>query len=159
MSNPEPVAYMPNREARRGFTRQHKQYRLTFDGTVLDGLVATVRSVPVGTMLQIAEMASDGAEFTPEGLKTLGALFELLADSLVDWNLQDDDGNPTPATIDGVRSLDMDEALLLIREWMKAAAGVSGPLDQPSSGGEPSAVVSLPMEPLSANPSSSPTPN
>jgi hypothetical protein len=159
MSSAEPVAYMPNREARRGFTRQHKKYRMTFEGTVLDGLVATVNSVPVGTMLQIAEMAADGAEFTPEGLKTLGSLFELLADSLVEWNLQDDDGTPIPPTIDGVRTLDMDEALLLIREWMKAAAGVSSPLEPSLNGGEPSAVASLPMEPLSANPSSSPTPN
>jgi hypothetical protein len=141
----------PNREQRRGFRRQRKRYRLRFEGTSLDGLVVVMESVQIATMLQIAEMASLADELTPEGLQSLGVMFELLAEALIEWNLEEEDGTPVPATIDGVKSLDLGDAMLLIKEWMGAIGGVDRPLDQGSTGGGPSAVASLPMEPLSAS--------
>lgn len=140
----------PNRAVRRaGYRRKAKEFRLHFEGTSLEGLEVHMHSVPVGTVLQIAELAGLADEFTPEGIQTLGMLFQILADALIGWNLEESDGTPVPASIDGVHTLDLDEALLLIQHWIQAVAGVARPLEQPSTGGGPSPVESLPMEPLS----------
>jgi hypothetical protein len=135
-----------NREQRRSFKRDKRQYRLHFEGTVLDGLVALVKSVPVGTMLQMAEMAALVDGFTPADISTLGMMFEILADALVEWNMVDDDDQPVPTTMEGIRSLDMDEAMLLIQKWMEVTVGVPGPLDPGSTAGAPSPVASIPMD-------------
>lgn len=161
--------HAPNREQRRaGYRRKTKQLRLTFEGTALDGLVVVMRSVPVGTILELAAMAELAQDFTPEGISKLGEVFELVAQALISWNLEEElcdghgaveceicpEGSPTtimpvPASLEGIKSLDLDEALLLVQSWTQAAAGVSAPLDQPSPGGSPSAVAALPMEPSS----------
>lgn len=159
----------PNREQRRaGYRRKTKALRLHFEGTELDGLEVTMRSVPVGTILDLAEMSELASKFTPEGVQKLGEVFELLAQALLSWNMEDElcDAHadmdcevcppdaprtvvPVPANLEGIKSLDLDEALLLVQHWTQAAAGVSGPLAQTSPGGSPSAVASLPMEPPS----------
>jgi hypothetical protein len=132
-----------------GFKRQSKEYRLHFEGTELDGLVVHVKSIPVGAILDLAALAELANEVTAEGLKSFGLMLATLADAMVSWNLEDDDDQPVPATIEGIKTLQVGDAMLLIKAWMDAAAGVSGPLDRPSTGGSPSPVVSLPMEPLS----------
>lgn len=137
----------PNREQRRAsFKREKREYRLRFEGTQLDGLVVLVKSVPVGTMLQMAEMAALVDGFTPEDIGTLGMMFEILADAIVEWNLVDDDDQPVAPDMAGVRSLDMDEAMLLIQKWMEYTVGVPGPLGQGSTAGAPSGVASIPMD-------------
>lgn len=149
---------VPNRETRRaaGFRRQRRQFRLRFedDSQGLLGLVATVNSVSVGSMLELVELADMADEVTVEGLKAVGDLFAMFAGALVEWNLEEEDGTPVPTTVAGVKSLDMDQAMALVKKWMEAAAGVAGPLGPTSTGGEPSAVLDLPMEPLSESPGS-----
>jgi hypothetical protein len=159
----------PNREQRRaGYKRKTKMLRIHFEGTQLDGLEVLMRSVPVGTILDLAALSELATEFTPEGVKKLGEVFELVAQALVSWNLEDElcdahaapdceecpEGAPTttvpvPASLEGIKTLDLDEALLLVQYWTQAAAGVAGPLGQSSPAGKQSAVASLPMEPPS----------
>lgn len=129
-----------------GYQRKTTTYRLTFDGTDLDGLVVQVRSVSVGTMLDLVALADADTRKTAD----LAIMFDTLGDALVEWNMEDD-GVAVPADRAGVRSLEVPEAMTLIKAWSAAMQEVSGPLDQPSTGGVPSAVLSLPMEPLSAN--------
>jgi hypothetical protein len=174
MTDTTPNGHAPpvrNREQRRaGYRRKTRQLRLTFEGSNLDGLEALMRSVPVGSILDLADLSDMATEFTPEGLKKLGEVFELLAQALISWNLEDElcdahavneceecpPGAPTtivpvPATLEGVRTLDMADALLLVQQWTQHAAGVAGPLDRSSSDGRPSAVASLPMDVESPN--------
>ena len=154
----------PNRAVRRGFRRKEKLLRLRFEGTQLDGLEATVRPVPVGLVFDVAEMAelsdpTTGTDTDTSGAKATAEMFRAFADSLVEWNYETPDGVPIPPTLEGLRSLDIDEAKDLIQAWMQAAAGVSGPLEQNSTDGRPSGVVSLPMGPSSRNPQSFIAPN
>lgn len=163
------------------YKRKVKQLRLTFaPGTALgpdpetgtDGLVALMRSVPVGTILDMAEVADVANQFTPEGMKALGKVFGIVADGLIEWNFTEDVckeheavecetcppatvfERPVPPTLEGVRSMDLDEALILVQEWTKAAAGVADPLGPASDAGKLSALHSLPMEPATASPQS-----
>jgi hypothetical protein len=129
-----------------GFELAAKEYRLTFEGTDLDGLIVQVQSVSVGTMLDLVDLA-DAENRKPADI---AKMFDTLGDALVSWNLTRQ-GEPVPADRAGVRSLGVPEAMTLVKAWSTVMQEVPAPLDQRSSGGAPSAVLSMPMEPLSAS--------
>lgn len=77
---------------------------------------------------------------------------EEFADSLISWNLEEDDGTPIPCTRDALfTKVDNDLALSLATEWIERLGGkVDAPLQQSSPDGEPSPAPSaIPMAPLS----------
>lgn len=141
-----------------GYKPEPKLYRLRFDDH--PGLIVRARSTSAGAFLEIADL-SDTAR--ADDSAAIRELFRKFADVLVSWNLDysmdgplDDtgelawlEGDPVPPTWAGLMTQDLDMVLTLIEGWMTAVAGVSTPLAQPSSGGSPSLVESLPMEPLS----------
>jgi hypothetical protein len=75
---------------------------------------------------------------------------EKFAESLLEWNVQEEDGTPTPATRAEFFKLDPDLGLALATEWLEILGGkTDAPLDEPSTSGEPSPVASIPTETLS----------
>ena len=152
-----------NREQRRdtqaataGFKPARKRYRLRFEGVDgLDGMQVTMRGLGVAEFFDLAEVAA-AANTNPSALKRediadMRSLFEMIAAGVVDWNLLDDNDQPVPVTVEGLLAQELDLVLALADAWMNAMVGVPGPLDQRSTGGAPSEVASLPMEPLSAS--------
>ena len=76
---------------------------------------------------------------------------EEFGDSLIEWNLEDEAGNPLPCNRKSLFAIDNDLAFALATEWIAVLGGkVSGPLPQSSPSGEPSPVESIPTEALSA---------
>lgn len=145
-----------------GYKRKPKVYRLHFEDDDMSGLIVEVRPSSVGTMLDTADLASMASVFDgismknirPEDLEKIGELrklFDSFADSLVSWNLEDEDDNPVPATREGVYGQDVDFILEIIGAWAEAVGGVNEDTKAESSNGLPSQVALLPMEPLSAN--------
>lgn len=149
-----------------GYRPEPKLYRVTFDDH--PGLVVRARTVSVDKFMAISELADkDGRD-----ADDLTMLFTEFARVLTSWNLDyntdgpviDQEtgqrawyvGEPVPTTLEGVLSQDFDFMLQIVLGWMEAVAGVPAPLDQPSSGGPPSLVESLPMEPWSPNQANSP---
>ena len=131
-----------------GYRAPRKTFRLVFEDEDRAGLEVRARSASVGRLLEIEE--KDGAE-------SVRMLFEAFADALEGWNLEDEDGNPVPATLAGLMSLDLDFATDLVAAWKEGITGISGPLERKSNGGAPSpdgapAELSIPMEPSSASP-------
>ncbi len=117
--------------------RLNRTYVLDFSGTALDGLVVKMAATSVATA---AEIRSTGEA---------PALADLIAANMVEWNYEDADGNPVP--VEGAAiAAELEEAVLaaIAREWYKAAVGVTAPLDDASTSGEPSPEVSIPMEDL-----------
>lgn len=131
-----------------GYRRQRKIYKLTFDKH--PGLVVRATSVSAGDFLAITELTEQ--DMTPDVAKELFARFSSV---LLDWNLQDEDGTPVPATPEGLLSEDWDFVMEILDAWMDAVAGVAAPLAQPSSGGSPSLMASIPMDVQSPSPPSS----
>lgn len=125
-----------------GYRREPKVYRLVFDEH--PGLVVRTRSASAAMVFEVTTLQN--AELT---VATIREMFELFAGVLVSWNLQSEEGEPVPATVDGLMGEDFDFVMMVIQAWIEAVTGVSAPLDQPSSSGSPSLVGSLPMEPLS----------
>lgn len=154
--------------------RKVKQLRLHFEDGPLgpdpavpgdEGLTVLMRSVPIGTIFELGEFASIGDQFSAEGMAAMTKVFEVLSSAVIEWNLTEGRcplhdsaeckecpeasfiDHPVPATLEGVKTLDLDEAQLLIQRWTESAAGVSAPLAQPSGGGRPSGALDLlPME-------------
>lgn len=135
-----------------GYRPKRKIYDLDFTGTEYDGLKVTVRGVSTGQALDIDAARVDGGDEAMRGM------LELLAEQLVDWNIEDDDGQPVPANLDGLRAQDIGLNLAIVNAWQTAMAGVPAPLESGSTSGEPSLVASIPMETLSPPQSSTAVP-
>ncbi len=133
-----------------GFKAPRKLFVLKFEDEKYEGLVVKAKSLPVGQFLEMGELASgfaksDKKSFDP---KIVVEMFSIFSKSLHEWNLEDDNGDPIPTTVDGLQTLELDFVMLLVEAWMDAIASVSVPLDKKSNNGGTPSTESLPMEPL-----------
>ena len=114
-----------------GYRRQRKVFRLRFEDE--PGLEVHVYSVPLGTITGMLDMVKD---LSAEGVRRGGAevlaqvdeLFGVFVGALKEWNLELEDGTPVPATVDGLKTQDLDFCLELVLAWMEAVGDVSAPL-------------------------------
>jgi hypothetical protein len=133
-----------------GYRPKRKTYRLDFTGTEYEGLAVTMRGLTVGEELELEELRSqDGG-----GRR----IFEMMTGLLVEWNVEDDNGQPVPATLDGICTQDSTLVMAILDAAQQAASGVPDPLPNGSPSGEPSPVASIPTETLSPSLESSAVP-
>ena len=135
-----------------GYKRGPRIYRLIFDDPEYEGLEVRASSLTIRRMRELMNLQDTNTDDPAEAGKATDKLFTTFADCLISWNLEDELGNPVPATLDGIESQESDFILPVITTWMETISGATGPLDQTSSDGEPSLVESIPMEALSQNP-------
>lgn len=145
---------------------KRKVFSLSFsDDSDLAGATVKVRSISWGELEGLFAVAgsvgaalAEGATaetligaLDPQDVTQMTAIFAKFGDALVEWDLEDEDGTPIPATREGLASLDADVALEIIDPWLEAVQGVRAgtPLPAGSGSGATSPEVSLPMEPLS----------
>lgn len=147
-----------------GYQKKTKVYVLKFQDEELEGLVVKAKSVSIGSLLGLIDASKLGrGSLNPEDLSKLDGLFDTFASALLEWNLENEDGEPVtfdPIKVDGVRETpreakarvlkeqDLDFALDLIMAWLDAIVGVTGPLGQQSSGGNQSPEEPINMETL-----------
>jgi hypothetical protein len=138
-----------------GFTPEKTIYKLVFDDPRLNGLEVRARKANMGDILyfgraeEIAQEMAGGQLSDVEAAEKLREMYERFANIVVDWNVEDDDGEPVPISVDGFLSQEQDFLNMIIAAWMRAGTAVPVPLAQPSSDGDPSLVASIPMETLS----------
>ena len=117
-------------------------YNLVFDD--LDGLEVKAHGTSVG---QVRRFVTFGEEASfAETLE----MFDAFAKALISWNLEDDAGEPVPATVQGIEEFP-DSVLMskIVNTWVRTVSGVDDELGKGSSSGGPSLEESIPMEPLS----------
>lgn len=132
-----------------GFRLEPTQYDLVFEDPKLNGL-----RVSMGDMSLQQIMDFDAVRFTPvttiEGSnKRTRALAETIAAHVVDWNLIEKDGSPTPRTAEGLLSHDQKIQLAIVPAYAMALRGVPDELGKESTNGAPE--DSIPMETLPPN--------
>ncbi len=134
-----------------GFQPPRKTYVLDFEGTDLDGLTVKARGASLGQFLALGQLAEDAdqAEGAAGESAAISAMLALFDELLVEWNLDDENGVRIPATAEGMATLDPSQVMAIIGAWQRAVAAVPVPLKDASTGGSPSVVRSMPMEPLS----------
>lgn len=111
---------------------------LEFAGTDLDGAEIKFRSMSIG---RLNEYLDADTSFEDE--------VTMVAEYLISWNLEDQDGAPLPANEEGLLALEEPAYKLIASEWIKATRGVTAPLDHRSIGGSSSpepVSESIPME-------------
>lgn len=128
-----------------GYREQPQTIKLKFaPDDKLYGLEVRLRGLSIGEYLKLTGLdGSDG-----EGI---GGGIQRFAESLIEWNLEDADGQPIPTTLEAVQQRDKELILRLATAWLDAVNGVheGDPLPASSPGGEPSLVASIPTETLS----------
>lgn len=146
--------------------RPGRVYRLVFSDTdpVLPEVVIRIKSLSIAQFLDVQQLATaadrgrDETNADPDRLKHVAAAVKALAvilvERIVNWNIEEDNGTPVPVTEDEVLALDPEAFMKIVEEWLDAVAGVSDPLPSTSSDGPSLEELSMPMETLSASPSS-----
>lgn len=129
-----------------GYKPKRKIYNLDFAGTEHEGLHVSIRGLNTGQYMDLFE-----AKTVAESGGETNRLLTIMASRLVTWDVVDDDDTPVPATLDGIKTQDLDFNLAIVNAWTTAMAGVPAPLEQPSTGGGSSLEASIPMETLSAS--------
>lgn len=117
--------------------RLSRTYALRWDAGDLAGLEVDVKSTSIETFNEMKALRVNGDE---------QRLVELLIEHVKRWNLEDEDGQPLPVSVESLQQQEVPVIRAIAREWYLAAAGVSAPLDLGSTDSPPSVEVSIPME-------------
>ena len=112
-------------KARKGFRIPDQTAHLTFSGTDYDGAEIWVKlNVSFRHYIALREAAEGDDQ------AKMAALFG--GDVLMDWNLEDDAGQPIPANGEGMLEIPLSLAMLVVQHWVEAVSGVSSPLPETS---------------------------
>lgn len=135
-----------------GYTPRRHIYLLQFEGAEYEGLEVRMRPGKLGMIFDAQSLtAVDITNPTAEDVAGLIEQFEILADHLVSWNVQEEDGTPVPANLDGLKDMEIPFVARIAAAWQQAMGDVTGPLSQPSNSSRPPDSLSLPMEPLAGS--------
>jgi hypothetical protein len=134
------------------------------DSTSYPGLEIKLRSATLDQLFEIADVADLVPEIngnlSKEQRAALLRLRDELANRLVSWNREDEQGVPLAPTLANLKDEEPAFVLRIIYDWMDGIQRVPNPLsDGSNGGGQPSTptlpTLDLPMEPLPL-PASSP---
>lgn len=119
-----------------GFVPPTTGVKLEFEGTQYEGLEVTMDSVSTGTVLDIMELFESAKS---GDVKAFRVLLDGFSAALESWNIEDrKTGEPVPATLDGLRTLDFTLAMAIIGGWVGTVTSAPPPLP----GGSPSGGIS-----------------
>jgi hypothetical protein len=117
-----------------GFCPEATVYVLEFEGTELAGLTAKMAGLTVAEYGQLIRLVSVSG--SDEGAAEANdKIIEMVAESLISWNMEDKKGNPVPPTLDGVQSQESRHILRLFTAWYKAMNEIGDDLEKGSSSG------------------------
>jgi hypothetical protein len=116
-----------------GFKKKPRHYRLTFQDEDLEGFECTMAGLTVDEFLSITALADT---ITGESSQEdAGRFFEIMAEKIISWNLEDEDDNPIGHSPADIRAQDFDFMMTIQMAWLGAMASVPGPLLNGSANG------------------------
>lgn len=109
------------------------------------GLEVRMAGLKLGKVRQLVAAMEDDDETTNEVVVMMASL---VVEGLVSWNLEEEDGSPSPTTEAGVEDLELPMLLEIVSEWLDQMTGVDDDLGKGSGSGVISPVVLPTMETL-----------
>ena len=108
-----------------------------------EGLVVRMKSIRLGKLRKMMKLSAESEQESEE-------LFVMFQESLISWNLEDENGHPVPTTMDGVDDQEPELIMAIVEEWMDRLTGTNGPgdLGKDSTAGEKFPGQPLTMEAL-----------
>lgn len=110
---------------------------INFDGH--EGLVVRMKGISFGRVRRLLTALGDDAK----DQDSMDAVFKQVSDSLVSWNLEDEDGTPVPPTAEAIDDLEFDMVIAIVNKWLDQITGPGPELGKDSNSGE-----SFPGRPL-----------
>lgn len=134
-----------------GFTPKKTVYRLDFEGTDLDGLEMRMRGGNLGQAFGFSGLVGvNESNATAADVRLMMSQYQELADHIIEWNYEDEDGNPVPADLEGLKTLELRYVKMIAEAWQRAQVDVPGPLPSGSPSGPPD-LPEIPMAPIPAS--------
>ena len=134
----------------KGFRIPARTARLVFEGDYAGAEVVVRLDLPIGQVLSFLDQslsAEDGQ--TPATAKAnLILLQRFAATALISWNLENDEGQPIPATAEGILQVPVVFAQLLLAKWAEAISNPPDPLAGVSANGSTSGPRTVEMAPV-----------
>lgn len=119
-----------------GFVPPTTGVKLSFEGSLYEGLEVTMDAVSTGTVLGIMENFDEAKS---GDAKAMLVLLDGFSTALESWNIEDrKTGEPVPATLDGLRTLDFTLAMAVIGAWIGTVSEAPPPLPASSNSGSTS---------------------
>jgi hypothetical protein len=112
-----------------GFRVKKRTAIIKFEGTEYDGAeIECLFDIPLKKLFEIQRLAEAGK--AEESFRQFGD------EILTAWNIEQDDGNPIPATGEGLLNQPPQFANLILSKWLAAMTEPPAPFaSQPNSGG------------------------
>lgn len=131
---------------------KRKFYTLKFpEGHAHHGLEVSVKALSYRDLTTITETQAVVREDAghSEQLRVMDPIFEILAKSIIKWNLTDEDDKPVNTDVESLKGEDFAMIMAIVDAWTTAVTGISAKLGKGSNSGKPFPEVSIPMETLS----------
>lgn len=90
-----------------------------------DGLIVRMKSIRFGKLRRLIALTDDDEADDV----AITEIVQLMAESLVSWNLEDEEGNPVPANEEGLCDQDLDFIMKIVDAWTDRLTGSDGPND------------------------------
>lgn len=127
-----------NKEHIMGFRKQRTLYKLVFEDPSLDGLEVTARALSMRDFLAVSKM--------PDQADQQEASLRKLADAIVAWNLEDEDGKPVSPDYKGLCAQEVSFINQLTQAWVSAITDVPKSSQTGSNGSGTYPELSIPMD-------------
>ena len=114
--------------------RRNRTVPLVFTGEMAE-FEATAKVVSIDDWFDAAALARHGLVFLPENKERIDKLIGLVVDNITEWNLDDEDGDRLPVTVEAFKTQDKWFQATVIDAWIDQMVQVKDPLDRPSSSG------------------------
>ena len=112
---------------------------LSFTEGPNEGLNVRIKSIKFGKVRRMIALMDDDEK----DVEVMDEISTLLADSLISWDLQEEDGSPVPTTLEAIDDLEFAEVIDLVNKWLDHMTGPSDELGKGSPSG-----ASFPGRPL-----------
>lgn len=129
-----------------GYVRKRRQFKLVFEGEEFEGLEVRAQSTSMGKILEFVDLSSMNSEQLAKEQDSIRQLFAIFMENVTEWNLEHEEGVPTPRTFEGLMMHDPEFVLQLAFSWMDGVLAINGPLGRKSSDGKQSEEPPIPME-------------
>lgn len=127
-----------------GFRPEVTIYNIDFKDSSLEGLEMRASACTVGEYNKMLKAAVSDTGITEQTIEDNEWILNLFVDYLVSWNLDHPiTGEPVPATLEGLVSLERPVVAQIIAAWQVALVTIPKPSKPSSSSGETSPEESL----------------
>jgi hypothetical protein len=124
--------------------RRNRTVPLVFTGELAD-FTATARVATIDEWFDACDIVLAGIAYVPSNRERITQITTQVVESITEWNLEGEDGEPLPVTVEAFKAQDRWWQATVINGWLDQMAQVSDPLEMPSSSGEASELADLPM--------------